>query len=314
MSIYEIVTQRILSRLEAGVVPWRKTWTTGLPKSLTTGKEYRGLNILVLGTAEFTSRYWLTYRQALQSGGHVRKGERATPVVYWKWRTEKELKQLELKTGKRDLARCFPFGSAVFNLDQVEGVSRPVDDVPQQPNHRLELAEQVFHTMTDLPAIIHAAGAEPAYYRQLDRITLPHLTQFENAEEYYAALFHELVHSTAHGKRLNRFAEAEGSQPDRYSFEELVAEFGAAFLCAWSGITQPDKEARQADYIAGWAKVLRNDHRMIVLAAAAAQRAADYIRAISPAKELSTSSAGQPGEKRAFAEGGVPVVVSFSRS
>ena len=91
MNIYETVTARILIQLDAGVVPWRKTWTTGLPKSLTTRKEYRGANILILGTASFSSRYWVTYREAQRLGGHVRRGERASPVVFWKWRTPEEL-------------------------------------------------------------------------------------------------------------------------------------------------------------------------------------------------------------------------------
>src|SRR5206468_763840 len=86
-SIYEAVTGRILKQLEAGQVPWRKTWTSGLPKSLTTGREYRGVNILLLGSSSYSSRYWITYREAQRNGGHVRKGERATPVIYWKWRT-----------------------------------------------------------------------------------------------------------------------------------------------------------------------------------------------------------------------------------
>ncbi len=84
MTLYEIVTRRILNQLASGVVPWRKTWTNGLPRSLTTGRDYRGINILVLGSTAFASRYWVTYREAQRLGGHVRKGERATPVVYWK--------------------------------------------------------------------------------------------------------------------------------------------------------------------------------------------------------------------------------------
>lgn len=133
-SVYENVTHRILSHLEAGRIPWRKTWTSGLPKSLATGREYRGVNILLLGSAGCTSRYWLTYREALRLGGHVRKGEKATLVVYWKWRTDEDLRKLRDKTGKESFAPCVPFVSAVFNLDQVEKVARPEDDAPQMPN------------------------------------------------------------------------------------------------------------------------------------------------------------------------------------
>jgi antirestriction protein ArdC len=223
MNIYQTITDRILKQLESGVVPWRKTWTTGLPKSLTTAKEYRGINIVILGMAEYTSRYWVTYRQAQHLGGQVRKGERSTPVIYWKWRT-------------------------------------------------------------------------PAYCPGLDRVLLPHLSQFEDAHAYYYALYHELVHSTGHPRRLKRF-EATGTDGfSAYSFEELVAEFGAAFLAAFAGIQTPDTDAQNASYIAGWAEAIRNDNRLILLAASAAQRAADYIRGKLPAGGLNPVESGQDVE------------------
>ena len=129
MNLYTTITDRILKQLDAGVVPWRKTWTTGLPKSMKTGKEYRGINILVLGSQEHSSRYWVTFRQALNLGGHIRKGERATPVIYWKWRTPEELAQRREQGNTAKPAPCVPFTSAVFNLDQVEGVAPPEDDL-----------------------------------------------------------------------------------------------------------------------------------------------------------------------------------------
>ena len=134
MNLYETVTARILNQLAAGQVPWRKTWKTGLPKSLSTGREYRGVNILVLGSAEYTSRYWMTFREAQRQGGHVRKGERATPVIYWKWRTPEEIAQRAEQTGKEDVAPCTPFVNAVFNLEQVEGVTRPDASVIARPS------------------------------------------------------------------------------------------------------------------------------------------------------------------------------------
>ncbi len=278
MNIYTTITDRILKQLDAGVIPWRKTWATGLPKSLTTGHEYRGVNLLVLGDTDYTSRYWVTFRQTMCLGGHVRKGARATPVIYWKWRTPEELARRREQSGTENPAPCVPFTSAVFNLDQIEGVARPEDDVPVSGNQRLTLADQLVEIMPDKPEILHAVTRDPSYHRGGDRVTLPHLSQFESADEYYGTLFHELVHATGHPKRLNRFAEAEGDKTERYSFEELVAEFGAAFLCGFAGIVNPVSEALQASYIAGWSKVLRQDSRLIVHAASAAQRAADYIR------------------------------------
>lgn len=278
MTIYETVTARILEQLAAGQIPWRKTWRLGLPKSLSTGREYRGINILVLGSTAYTSAYWLTYREAQRQGGHVRKGERATPVIYWKWRTPAELAHRAEQTGKDDIAPCVPFVSAVFNLEQVEGVTRPADDLQPRPDDRLQVAEQMLDVMPDQPEIVHTLTAQPAYSPRLDRITLPHLSQFESADEYYATLFHELTHSTGASRRLNRFTEAEGDRVEQYSFEELVAEFGAAFLCGFAGIENPGTAALQASYIEGWARVFRQDSRMLVRAASAAQRAADYIR------------------------------------
>lgn len=291
MNVYETVTTRILSQLDQGVVPWRKTWKNGLPKSLSTGKEYRGLNLLVLGTTEYSSRYWLTYRQAEHLGGHVRQGEHATTVVYWKWRTAQELERRRQQTGRDHPAPCHPFTASVFNLDQVEGIARPEDDVLNPANRRLEIAEQMMEVMPDKPEIIHTLTSQPAYCPALDQITLPHLSQFENAEHFYCVLWHELCHATGHPKRLHRFDDAQRDQPEKYSFEELVAEFGAAFLCGFAGIENRHTEALQASYIEGWSTVLRKDQRLLLRAASAAQRAVDYIRGKIPAAEASTAEA-----------------------
>ena len=306
MNIYEIVTTRILNQLAARQIPWRKTWKTGLPKSLNSGHEYRGVNLLVLGSNEYTSRYWLTFRQAERLGGYVRKGEHATPVVYWKWRTPEELAKRAGETGKDNLAPCVPFVSAVFNLDQVEGVARPDDDLPQRPEDRLQVADQMLDVMPDKPEIVHTVTAQPSYSPRLDRITLPHLSQFESADEYFSTLFHELTHSTGAPRRLNRFAEAEGDRVEKYSFEELVAEFGAAFLCGFVGIQNPDTDALQASYIEGWARVFQQDSRILVRAASAAQRAADYIRGKIPAEEPAVGT-GMTPEPRSASESGQPV-------
>ena len=163
MNIYSSVTDRVLRSLESGVIPWRKTWRTGLPRNLLTGREYRGINILVLGLTEFSSCYWLTYRQALQMGGHVRRGERATAIVYWKWRNEEELARVAEQTGKAQPSPCYPFVSAVFNLDQVEDIPRPTDDLAIQDNQRFEAADQLILGMPNKPEIVHGACRSPAY-------------------------------------------------------------------------------------------------------------------------------------------------------
>ena len=293
MTIYETITQRILTQLASGVLPWRKTWKSGLPKSFSSGREYRGVNILVLGTTAYTSRYWLTFREAQRHGGHVRKGERATPVIYWKWRTPEELRRLEEETGKENVAPCVPFVSAVFNLEQVEGVATPADDLPEH-HDRLLVADQMLEVMPDKPEIIHTLTSMPAYSPSLDRVTMPHLSQFESADEYYATLFHELVHGSGAKHRLNRFGEVEGDRFEQYSFEELVAEFGAAFLCGFAGIENRSTEALQASYIEGWARVFKQDNRILLRAASAAQRAADYIRGKLVRQDAASESQPEP--------------------
>src|SRR5580658_3737028 len=185
INIYEEVTNRILKQLEAGLIPWRKTWNTGLPKSLTTGKEYRGINILMLTISAYSSHYWVTYRQTELLGGHVRRGEKSTTVIYWKWRTAEDFQKLRQKTGKEDFAPCVPFTSQVFNLDQVEGVAAPEDDQPNRQNNRLETAEMMLEVMPSKPEIVLSSITNPVYNRVLDRVTLPHLSQFVNADEYY---------------------------------------------------------------------------------------------------------------------------------
>ena len=142
----------------------------------------------------------------------------------------------------------------------------------------MTVADQLFDVMPDKPEIVHTLTAQPAYSPSLDRITLPHLSQFESADEFFSTLYHELVHATGAPRRLNRFAEAEGDRVEKYSFEELVAEFGAAFLCGFAGIENRSTEALQASYIEGWSRVFKQDSRILLRAASAAQRAADYIR------------------------------------
>ncbi|MCC6232915.1 MAG: DUF1738 domain-containing protein [Verrucomicrobiales bacterium] len=280
MSIYDLVTSRILARMEQGVVPWHKPWTTGLPKSLASGREYRGINLLLLSASEYSSGYWLTYREAQRLGGHVRRGERATTVVYWKWRTPEEREKLRAERGIADPAPCVPFSSAVFNLDQVEGVPPPEDAPITVEANRLAPAEQLIGAIPQPPEIRHCITQDPAYLPGEDRIVLPHLSQFSSADEYYATLFHELMHATGHPQRLNRFSSSEVLSRRDYSFEELVAELGAAFLGAIVRLENQHVEELQTGYLAGWMKAFREDSQVLLRAASAAQRGVDYLRGV----------------------------------
>lgn len=188
------------------------------------------------------------------------------------------MEKLKSKHGAKDFAPCVPFLSFVFNLDQVDGLKPEAEGQNPAPAGLYQIAELMLESMPRPPKIRHAANLVPAYHIPSDEVSLPHLSQFESGAEYYATLFHELAHATGHATRLNRFATMTGDRIERYSFEELVAEFGAAFLCAHTGISNPTSGAMHASYIAGWSQALRKDPQMILRAASLAQRAADYIR------------------------------------
>ncbi len=167
MNVYELVTSKIIERLEEGVIPWRKCWTSGPAKSLTTGKEYRGINSVLLGMREYSSRYWVTFRQAQKMGGNVKKGEKATPVVYWHWRTPDEMAKLQADGKAAAPAPCYPFLAFVFNLDQTEGVERPADDVPARVNSPLEEAQRIVAEMPKRPRIRHSTHLIRATTRRM---------------------------------------------------------------------------------------------------------------------------------------------------
>ena len=301
MNIDETITNRIAWQLEAGIIPWRQTWARGLPRSLPFGREYRGVNILILGSADFTSRYWISYHDVLRLEAKIRKGQRPTPVVFWKWHTPDELAKRRQQAGMEPVSAGTPFTGAVFNLDQVKGIQRPKDDVPIRPCKQLFTADQVYDVMPDKPSVLHMRADAGDYNPNADHVIMPHLSQFDSAQEYYATLFHQLAHATGHRKRLSRFGTVKGDRFDPHSFEELVAELGAAFLCGFAGIPNPPLDRLQECQISGWAKALRDDPRMVMRAASAAQKAADYIRGKLPS-ELAAPASRSP--RQAIASSG----------
>ena len=277
MNVYELVTSKIIERLEEGVIPWRKCWTSGPAKSLTTGKEYRGINSVLLGMREYSSRYWVTFRQAQKMGGNVKKGEKATPVVYWHWRTPEEMAKLRLTARRRHPPLAIPSLRLCSTSTRPKASSgRPMTCPPE--NSPLEGAQKIVDGMPKRPEIRHGASFNPCYKAALDVVEMPNMGQFENAEQYFSALHHEIVHSTGHKSRLNRFEKREGeSREERYGFEELVAELGAAFLSATCGLDNSSRLDDASAYIAGWLKALRDDKKLLLQAAGAAQKAADFI-------------------------------------
>lgn len=286
MNVYDIVNNKILELLEAGTIPWHKPWNSGTstPKNLVSKKDYRGINLFLLACQPYNSPYWLTFNQCTFHGGHIIKGAKSTPVIFWKM-LDKNGSDTDSAIGKIPMLRYYN----VFNAEQCEGIRTPPSTETEKPFTPIESAELIFLGMPMKPEIKHGGGR--AYYSpSLDYVQLPNKTAFNSEEEYYNTLFHECCHASGHSKRLGRKSILEPSYfgSHEYSKEELIAETGAAFLCGHAGIENFTIQ-NSAAYIAGWLKALKNDKTLLVLAAAAGQKAADYILNI-PADEISQSS------------------------
>jgi antirestriction protein ArdC len=268
---YERITERIVGLLEQGTVPWHKPWnvSTGLPRNLVTKKPYRGINPFLLMAMAYESPHWLTFRQAIQLGGSVKKGEKACPVVFWK-----PLEVTDTQSGEVEKIRMLRM-YFVFNVAQCEGLKNiPAED---ESSFAATEAAEIVAGMPVQPAIKH--GMKQAYYSpSSDTVGMPERKRFDTQDAYHATLFHELVHSTGHEKRLKRqsITERNGFGSDPYCKEELIAELGSAFLCGHAGIVERTID-NSAAYLEGWLNQLKEDKTLIVYAAAQAQKAADFI-------------------------------------
>jgi len=276
---YDRITGQIITLLEQGTVPWHKPWkaSTGWPRNLVTNKPYRGINLLLLHCMSYESPFWLTCRQANMLGGTVRKGEKACPVVFWK-RLKVEEKEASEKR-QIPLLRYYH----VFNLAQCEGIKNGHSTAPNGAEPVLSpKPENIVANMPQRPPI--KDGFTRAFYSlREDCIGMPERARFEGSEQYCATLFHELVHATGHETRLNRstLTDQSGFGSDPYCKEELIAEIGAAFLCGHAEIAERTIE-NSAAYVAEWLKRMKDDKKLIVHAAAQAQRAADFIIGHTP--------------------------------
>lgn len=270
IKIYEMVTERITKLLESGVVPWRRPWKVNAAVNWETQKPYRGINTLLLEGGEYAS-----FKQITESGGHVKKGEKGHIVVFWTW-LEKENEETGVKE-KIPYLRYY----TVFEINkQCERLqSKRTDEV--YDHDPIEEAEKIIEGYLDRPPIRFESG-RAFYVPSQDYISIPPLCDYEKPEEYYSTMFHEQIHSTGHLSRLNRpgIVETAAFGSENYSKEELVAEIGAAMLCAVAGIDNSTIE-NSAAYLNGWLRVLKNDKRLMIQAAAQAQRAADYVLGVT---------------------------------
>ncbi len=274
--IYTEVTNRIVAALEQGTPPWVCPWRQGsaLPNNLATGKAYRGVNVLILAveamSRNFTDNRWLTFRQANALGARIRQGETGTAIVFYRMHeisdTGDGFDTESAEVRKIPLLKSY----VVFNADQLNGVPDRFVLPTHQPWQPVEIAEQL---IAQTGAVICHGGNQAFYRASSDTIQLPPVASFPCADDYYATALHELTHWTGHSTRLNRLS-VQRQGVDAYAFEELVAEIGAAFLCAHCGL---NGVIEHASYIETWLNALRRDKRLIFLAAGAAQKAADWV-------------------------------------
>ena len=280
-NIFEIITEKIISLLEQGVIPWKKPWTgprNGAYSRLTK-KPYSFLNQMLLGK----SGEWLTYRQIIQLGGYVNEGEKSSIVVFWKLlRVRDEENEDEVKT--IPVLRYY----RVFHINQTTGIK------PLSIEEELEILTPCENAENVIAEYISRSGvtlniklSDRAFYDPTeDSITIPLMEQYSNEADYYSTAFHEIVHSTGHKSRFDRIGKSSAlKHRDEYAKEELVAEIGAAALCHTCNIETPEAFENSAAYIQNWLEVLKNDNRLIVQASSKAQKAVDYILNINNIEE-----------------------------
>jgi antirestriction protein ArdC len=289
--VYTRVTNKILADLERGNLTWLQPWQAGhqagpVSRPLRAGgKAYRGINVLMLWAAAMEKNYscplWLTYKQAAELGGQVRKGEKGSLVVY-----ANEITRTDTDDNGADVEIKIPFmkGYTVFNAEQVDGLpGHFYATVPPLTNEieRLDAAEAFF---ANTNITIRHGGNRAFYSVDRDIVQMPEFRSFLDGESYYATLGHECCHATRHPVRLNRDFGRKRYGDAGYAMEELVAEIGAAVLGSDLGIT-PEIREDHAGYIASWLTVLKNDTRAIFAAAGHAQKAADFLKGLQPQTE-----------------------------
>ena len=286
--VYTRVTSHIVEELERGVRPWLKPWNAENAAGRITrplrhnGLPYNGVNVLMLwASAEmqgYSCPFWLTFQQAKEFGGHVKKGQHGSPVVY-----ASTFKKKDQNENGDEVEADIPFLKeyTVFNAEQCEGLPQHFFTLAQQPAEKIERIERADTFFANTKADIRTGGNQAYYASTLDYVQMPPLEAFRDAESHASTLAHELTHWTKHQSRLNREFGRKRWGDEGYAIEELVAELGAAFLCADLNIT-PDIRDDHAAYIGHWLKILKDDKRAIFSAASHASKAAEYLHGLQP--------------------------------
>ena len=295
-NLYDEITSKILAELEAGRLPWIQPWGTAaakaplaMPRNAATGRGYSGINVLILWGAVvqhgFPCQSWLTFRQALSLGGHVRRGEHGTTVVYADRFVPDDEKRRARETGEDAQAIPFLKRFTVFNAAQCEGLP---DDIAVAPPPAPGLIEPKVESLIKASGIDFRIGGDRACYVPAhDYVMVPPPQAFYEPINWHRTALHECSHASGAPHRLDRdLSGSIGSK--RYAFEELIAEIASAFCCAALGIVPT---VRHADYIGSWLEVLREDNRAIVRAASQASKAADYLLGFLPDEGRTVSAA-----------------------
>lgn len=276
--VYEMVTNAVIEKLEAGTVPWKKPFLDKPAVNWKTQTEYRGINKMLLDGGEYA-----TFKQIQAANGKVKKGSKSSTVVFWKM-----IKIEDEETGEEKTVPMMRYYKVFKVGEQTEGIEPKRQDLEYQ-HDTIETAKEILNQYQDKPQMTDKDESGAYYTPALDRVNVPKKENFPKIEDYYNVLFHELVHSTGHKSRLNRNTVSGVTTfgSEKYSKEELIAEIGASMLSGIAGIENETLD-NSASYINSWLQQLRNDKTLIISASQQAQKASDYIQGITH-KEYTTS-------------------------
>jgi len=301
---YAAVTDRIVAALERGTVPWRQPWRAlGQQANVVSRKPYRGVNQLILPLLGYESRWWLTFKQLKELGGRIAEGQSRRaggpgPALVCFYRVYKRRHDETGEEERRFVLRAY----SVWNSAQVSGlpdwlVAEPTAQEPVDPIPECEALVERY--LADGGPELAYGGDRAFYDPARDHIQLPPAARFDTRASFYATAYHELVHSTGAQHRLARaeLAPAHGFGSDPYAREELIAEIGAAMLCAATRIDCAELGENSASYMAHWLGALRGDSRLVVAAASKGQRAADMIRGVGYDDAAPATSSSMPAQE-----------------
>lgn len=282
----EQIAEKLVKEMEQGKNPWESVYSTERPHNIKTGKPYRGMNSFWLSMSGHKDPRWLTYKQAKEIGGQVRKGEKGRTVEYWKWEeTKKDKDTGEKKKVKLDKPQVFY--ARVFNAEQVDGI----EPYKTTGDKSIKMGERVQSVISNSSTKLITDASKPPHYRpSQDVISLPPNDAFRSEQDYNATYLHELAHSTGHPERLNRDLSGRFGSKD-YAKEELRAEMASVYLSHELG-HKPNQEhfKNHASYLRSWASVIKQDKNEIFRASRDAEKIADYVLELEKKKEAKVST------------------------